>query len=355
MRNILSMVFAFLLLATITLNAADTKISALGALLEANIAADDELVIVDTSSTATNRITMAEFDKRYSTKDVADGNILVGDGSGIATSVNPSGDIDVSNAGVFSISADVIVSADINSAAAIAYSKLAALADGNLLIGSGSNVAVSVNPSGDVDVDNAGVFSLTAGAILDADVSSEADIAHSKMAALTASRALVSDGSGVVSVATTTSTEIGYVNGLSSAVQTQLDDKLKIVQAADALQSIGMLRATWEFAVDGGTGAIDLGKTFPDNAVIKYCTIEILTGMTSAGGNGTIAIHAEGANDILNAVDADTLSGFEASIQDWDVANFVKTTSARALIATVATEDLTAGKFLVNCLYSISD
>jgi hypothetical protein len=43
---------------------------------------------------------------------------------------------------------------------------------------------------------------------------------------LSASRALVSDGSGKVAVATTTSTEIGYVNGVTSAIQTQLNDKL---------------------------------------------------------------------------------------------------------------------------------
>lgn len=43
--------------------------------------------------------------------------------------------------------------------------------------------------------------------------------------ALTASRAVVSDGSGALAAATTTSTEIGYVNGVTSAIQTQLDAK----------------------------------------------------------------------------------------------------------------------------------
>jgi hypothetical protein len=42
---------------------------------------------------------------------------------------------------------------------------------------------------------------------------------------LTASRAVVSDGSGKVAVATTTATEIGYVNGVTSAIQTQIDSK----------------------------------------------------------------------------------------------------------------------------------
>jgi len=42
---------------------------------------------------------------------------------------------------------------------------------------------------------------------------------------LTASRALVSNSSGKVAVATTTSTELGYVNGVTSAIQTQIDSK----------------------------------------------------------------------------------------------------------------------------------
>lgn len=43
---------------------------------------------------------------------------------------------------------------------------------------------------------------------------------------LTTSRAIVSNGSGVLSAATTTSAEIGFVNGVTSSIQTQLDNKL---------------------------------------------------------------------------------------------------------------------------------
>lgn len=42
---------------------------------------------------------------------------------------------------------------------------------------------------------------------------------------LTVSRALVSDASGKVAVATTTATEIGYVSGVTSAIQTQINGK----------------------------------------------------------------------------------------------------------------------------------
>ena len=43
---------------------------------------------------------------------------------------------------------------------------------------------------------------------------------------LTASRALVSDGSGKVAVSSVTDTELGYVSGVTSAVQTQINSKI---------------------------------------------------------------------------------------------------------------------------------
>lgn len=62
--------------------------------------------------------------------------------------------------------------------------------------------------------------------IANAQIAAAAAIAVNKLAAVTASRALVSDGSGFVSAATTTATEIGHVNGVTSAIQTQLDAKI---------------------------------------------------------------------------------------------------------------------------------
>jgi len=43
---------------------------------------------------------------------------------------------------------------------------------------------------------------------------------------LTASRALVSDGSGKVAVSDVTATELGYLDGVTSAVQTQINSKI---------------------------------------------------------------------------------------------------------------------------------
>jgi len=62
--------------------------------------------------------------------------------------------------------------------------------------------------------------------IVNADVKSAAAIALNKLAAATASRALVSDVSGFIIPSTTTATEVGYLNGVTSALQTQLDAKI---------------------------------------------------------------------------------------------------------------------------------
>jgi hypothetical protein len=74
--------------------------------------------------------------------------------------------------------------------------------------------------------DAVGADQLASDAVVNASVDANAAIAFSKMANLTTNRALVSDGSGDVTPATTTSTEIGYVNGVTSSIQTQLNSKL---------------------------------------------------------------------------------------------------------------------------------
>ena len=59
------------------------------------------------------------------TPALTDGDIFIGNGSDVATARTVSGDITLTNTGVASIASGVIVNADINASAAIAYSKLA--------------------------------------------------------------------------------------------------------------------------------------------------------------------------------------------------------------------------------------
>jgi len=95
---------------------------------------------------------------------------------------------------------------------------------GAALIGDGTNF----NPvaiSGDLTIGTDGAAAIGSGVIVNADVNSSAAIAFSKMENLTTSRALYSNGSGDVTVSDVTSTELGYLDGVSSAIQTQLDAK----------------------------------------------------------------------------------------------------------------------------------
>lgn len=77
--------------------------------------------------------------------------------------------------------------------------------------------------SGVISSDGSGTLSIAL--IVNANVAAAAAIAVTKLAALTVSRAVVTDGSGFLSAATTTAAEIGFVNGVTSSIQTQLNGK----------------------------------------------------------------------------------------------------------------------------------
>lgn len=109
---------------------------------------------------------------------------------------------------------------------------LGTLTSGHIFVGNGSNVPTDVAVSGDISISNTGVVAITSGVIVNADINTSAAIAFSKMASLTASRALVSDGSGVVSVSSVTGTELSYVSGVTSAIQTQLNGKQATITGA---------------------------------------------------------------------------------------------------------------------------
>jgi hypothetical protein len=125
------------------------------------------------------------------------GNILVGNSSNIPTSVAVTGDVTVSNAGVVAIASGAIVNADVNASAAIAHSKLASLTSGNIIVGNSSNVPTAVAVTGDITVSNAGVTAIASGAVVDADINASAAIAYSKLASLASGNILVGSSVGV--------------------------------------------------------------------------------------------------------------------------------------------------------------
>ena len=122
----------------------------------------------------------------------------------------------------------------------VQFSAAGAYIGGNGISISGSTIAVSLASNSGLQFTsnaldlflNGGTLSKGASGlkvadlgIADGQISASAAIAFSKMAALTASRALASDGSGFVSASAVTSTELGYVSGVTSAIQTQFTGK----------------------------------------------------------------------------------------------------------------------------------
>lgn len=125
------------------------------------------------------------------------GNLLVGNATNVPTAVAVTGDVTISDTGVTAIASGAIVNADINASAAISFSKLASLTSGNLLVGSATNVPTSVAVTGDVTISNTGVTSIAAGVIANADINASAAIAFSKLASLTSGNLLVGNASNV--------------------------------------------------------------------------------------------------------------------------------------------------------------
>jgi hypothetical protein len=130
-----------------------------------------------------------QFTGKLSTA-LADGQIFIGNGSGVATGVTPSGVIGLTNTGVFSIVNDSIVDADINSAAAITRSKLA----------SGTANRIVINSS--------------IGVMTDA-------------AVINPSVVLVSDANGIPTHSATATATLGYLD-ISSSLQASLDERLVV-------------------------------------------------------------------------------------------------------------------------------
>ncbi len=98
---------------------------------------------------------------------------------------------------------------------------------------------------------------------------------------LTATRALVSDGSGKVSVSATTSTELGYLSGVSSAIQTQLDAKVGLTSFS---VTTGAASGGGTLSYNNGTGAF------------SFAPADLSGYQTTAGLNGAIDSHLNQSN-----------------------------------------------------------
>jgi hypothetical protein len=153
----------------------DTKLNLTGGTLSGDLNLDTQLKLKGASNYVTVKAhaTTGTYNFIFPQTAGTSGYVLQTDGVGNLSWINPSsvsagsGTVDST-----SIANGSIVDADVNASAAIAQSKISnlttdlagkvstTLANGNILIGNGSNVATAVSVSGDAALSNAGVLTL---------------------------------------------------------------------------------------------------------------------------------------------------------------------------------------------------
>lgn len=172
------------------------------------------------------------------------------------------------------------------------------LANGRFFVGNALNVATAVLPTGDVTFTNAGVFSISAGVIVDADINASAAITRSKLAVGAANRVVINSSIGVMTDAAAIAAGqviISDLNGIpigspvtaatltfldvTSSVQTQLNSKLSVSIASIAGGDIITYNGTnW---VNFGIGAN--GQVLTSNGSSVYWGSATANGLPAGG------------------------------------------------------------------------
>ena len=176
---------------------------------------------------------------------------------------------------------------------------------------------------------------LSGGKIIDADVKAGAAIARSKTAsgtayrilandsggvmgenaAITASRAVASDANGQLVASATTATEQGYVSGVTSSIQTQLNGKEPTVTKGNLTDA-----GTDGITVTGGTGAVigsgtSLAQHVADATHNGYLSSTDWSSFNSAASGGVTSFGAFGSTPSANGA---SVSGNVATLQPAD-------------------------------------
>ena len=161
---------------------------------------------------------------------------------------------------------------------------------------------------------------------------------------LTASRALASDGSGKIAISDVTSTELGYLDGVTSAIQTQLDAKIATTtSAANDFVTFTRLDANID-VVSANATAVEARRVANIAGAVSTLTTGNLTASRAlaSDGDGKVAVSAVTATELghldgvtsaiqtqLNAKQA-TITGAATTIDDADL------TASRAVVSSAS-------------------
>lgn len=149
--------------------------------------------------------------------------------------------------------------------------------------------------------------------------------------------------------------DITLSGGVATIGAAKVTEAMQVPQAAAGLHSARVAHAIFDATGGKSIAAHTLGATIPDKAFVTGAWYWVETTFTSATDAATIALSVQAANDVISAVAIsdgsnpwDTTSlPVEGITKLETTSTFLKTTAARAVTATVATEALTAGKMHV--------
>lgn len=225
-----------------------------------------------------------------------DGEIWIGNSSNLPIGRILSGGVTVTDTGVTSISSNYITNAMVNSAAAIAYSKLNLTGSiVNTDVGSSAAIAYSKlalsNSIVNADVNTAAAIAYSklnlSASIVNTDIAAAAAIAYTKLAALNASIVPVTNSSGFLTSSTTTTTQLSFLDATSS-IQTQLNGKQATGNYITALT--GDVTATGPGSVAATLATVNGNVgSFGSSTSIPSFTVNAKGLITAANGNVVIA------------------------------------------------------------------
>ena len=109
-------------------------------------------------------------------------------------------------------------------------------------------------------------------------------------AALTASRALVTNGSGVITASATTSTELGYVSGVTSSIQTQINGLANTALSNLASTSVNVDLVPSASTINLGSTSIPYSFTYTQNILnpLSASNLTIHTQNTTGSTNSGV-------------------------------------------------------------------
>ena len=144
---------------------------------------------------------------------------------------------------------------------------------------------------------------------------------------LTASKALVSDGSGKVSASAVTSTELGYVDGVTSAIQTQIDSKQATITGAATTIDDADLTASRALVSDGSGKVAVSAVTSTELGYVDGVTSALQTQLNDINTRATANAASSGAADAVEVRRVANIAGAVSTITTGNL------TASRAVVS----------------------